>query len=160
MRTVITQAEGWQLSAGLLAYLAGWWRAERVITDFRSGTPGVFTGTVSFTTLGDPASPGALAYREEGELEYGRHRGPASRSLLYLPAADGAVAVRFADGRPFYRLDLRSGICHADHPCGEDSYHATVRLLGPGAYTEQWRVTGPGKDYLMTTTLTRTGTAA
>ena len=150
MRTVISTLE----------FLAGGWRAERVIEDFHSGTAGAFTGTASFTALGDAAHPGALGYREHGQLVYGRHRGPASRSLLYLPAADGSVAVRFADGRPFYALDLRPGIWQADHPCGMDGYHVTVQLLGPDAYTEQWRVTGPGKDYLMTTTLTRLGTAA
>ena len=140
--------------------MAGRWRAERLITDYRSGITGVFIGTASFTRLGDPADPGALAYREDGELVYGRHRGPASRSLLYLPAANGAMAVQFADGRDFYALDLRSGTCQAEHPCGQDSYYVTVRLLGPDAYTEHWRVTGRGKDYLMTTTLTRIGTAA
>jgi hypothetical protein len=140
-----------------LDFLAGQWRADRVITDFRSGTPGAFTGTASFTRLGDA---GALAYQEEGELMFGRHRGPASRSLLYVPAADGAVAVRFADGREFYRLDLRSGRCEAEHPCHDDRYAGTVRVLGPDVFTEQWRASGPGKDYLMTTTLTRIGTAA
>lgn len=140
-----------------LEFLAGRWRAERAITDFRSGIPGTFTGTASFTRLGDT---GGLAYQEEGELIFGLHRGPASRSLLYRPAPDGAVAVQFADGSEFYRLDLRSGSCQAEHPCRDDRYFGTVRLLGPHAFTEEWRVTGPGKDYVMTTTLTRIGTAA
>jgi hypothetical protein len=143
-----------------LDFLAGQWRAEREITDFRSGTRGVFTGTASFTRLDDPADPGALTYQEHGQLTFGGHRGPASRCLLYVPAVDGAVAVRFADGRDFYRLDLRSGCCEAEHPCRGDQYAAIVRVLGPHVFTEQWRVTGPGKDYVMTTTLSRIGPAA
>ena len=70
------------------------------------------------------------------------------------------MAVRFADGREFYRLDLRSGRCEAEHPCRDDRYVGTVRVLGPDVFTEQWRASGPGKDYLMSTTLTRIGTAA
>ncbi len=150
-------------------FLRGCWRAERVITDFRSGTTGSFSGTAVFAPEpGDPdkavpataAVPGLLAYREEGELTFGGHRGPASRSLLYLPATDGSAAVLFADGRPFFTLNLQAGVCVAEHPCGGDSYQVTVRVLGPDAYTECWRVTGPGKDYEMTTRLTRIGPAA
>lgn len=146
-------------TSGTLEFLRGTWRAERAITDYRSGTTGAFTGTASFAGLGAPAAPGTLAYREEGELVFGRHRGPAGRSLLYLPARDGAALVRFADGRPFYRLDLRSGSCEAAHPCGRDSYLVAVEVAGPDAYTERWRASGPGKDYAMTTTLTRIGAA-
>lgn len=138
-------------------FLRGCWRAERVITDFRSGTTGSFSGTAAFTPR--PAVPAPLVYREEGELTFGGHRGPASRSLLYLPATDGSAKVLFADGRPFFTLNLRAGVCVAEHPCGGDSYQVTVRVLGPDAYTESWRVTGPGKDYLMTTTFTRVGAA-
>jgi Family of unknown function (DUF6314) len=149
-------------------FLRGCWRAERVITDFRSGTTGSFSGTAAFTPgPGDPAMavpataavPGLMAYHEQGELTFGGHRGPASRSLLYLPAPDGSAAVLFADGRPFFTLDLQAGSWAAEHPCGRDSYQVTVRVLGPDAYTESWRVTGPGKDYLMTTILTRVGAA-
>ena len=76
-------------------------------------------------------------------------------TVILIPAGDGAATVLFADGRPFYPLDLRSGSCQAEHPCGPDSYLVTVRVLGPDAYTERWRASGPGKDYEMTTTLAR-----
>jgi hypothetical protein len=148
-------------------FLRGGWRAERVITDFRSGTVGSFSGTAVFARRCGPADgapsgatvPGLLVYHEDGELAFGGHRGPASRSLLLVPAADGSAAVLFADGRPFFTLDLQAGLCTADHPCGRDSYQVRVHVLGPDAYTEMWRVTGPGKDYEMTTTLTRIGAA-
>jgi Family of unknown function (DUF6314) len=152
----------WQLAGSTLDFLRGRWRADRVLTDFRSGQTGSFAGVAAFTERpADPAGPAGpvLAYLEQGELSFGKHHGPASRSLLYLPAEDGAATVLFADGRPFYRLDLRSGVCHAEHPCGPDSYLVTVRVLGPDAYAERWRASGPGKDYEMTTTLARIGPA-
>jgi hypothetical protein len=140
-------------------YLRGRWQVERAITDFRSGQSGSFAGSARCAET--PAgSAGALSYQEQGELNFGAHRGPASRGLLYLPRSDGAVDVRFADGRPFYRLDLRSGACSAEHPCGRDSYLVTIRVLSPGAYIERWRVRGPGKDYVMTTTMVRLGPPA
>jgi hypothetical protein len=150
--------ESW-LPGDTLGFLRGHWQVDRAITDFRSGQPGSFAGLARCTAppAGTPGAgtPGALVYREQGELRFGSHRGPASRILLYLPGAGGAVDVRFADGRPFYRLDLRSGTWSARHPCRSDSYLVTVRALGPDAYFERWRASGPGKDYLMTTTMTR-----
>lgn len=143
-------------------YLRGRWQVERAITDFRSGQSGSFAGSArcAETPAGSETPAGALSYREQGELNFGGHRGPASRGLLYLARSDGAVDVRFADGRPFYRLDLRSGACSAEHPCGRDSYQVTIRVLSPGAYIERWRVRGPGKDYVMTTTMVRLGPPA
>jgi Family of unknown function (DUF6314) len=165
VRAVSTSGQTWQLAGGTLDFLRGTWRAERVLTDFRSGQTGSFSGVATFIErtagVAGAATPSGLviAYREQGELCFGGHCGPASRSLLYLPAGDGAATVLFADGRPFYPLDLRSGSCQAEHPCGPDSYLVTVRVLGPDAYTERWRASGPGKNYEMTTTLARIGPA-
>jgi hypothetical protein len=146
----------WQLSGGTLEYLRGVWQADRVLIDHQSGQTGSFRGVASFVDhAGD--NLGALIYREEGELRFGRHRGPAGRTLLYLPLPDGAAAVRFADERPFYRLDLRSGLWAAEHPCGQDRYFVTVRLLGPDSLSEHWQASGPGKEYEMTTSLARIG---
>jgi hypothetical protein len=148
-----------RLAGSTADFLRGRWQVERAITDFRSGQSGSFAGRARCAAA--PAgSAGALSYHEQGELSFGSHRGPASRSLLYVPRSDGAVDVRFSGGRPFFRLDLRSGTCSAEHPCGSDSYLVTMRVLGPGAYIERWRVRGPGKDYVMTTTMVRLGPPA
>ncbi len=135
----------------LLSYLRGDWQVARRLTDHRSGTAGEFTGTASFRALGRAG----LAYREEGELRFGGHLGPASRDLIYLAAADGALDVRFGDGRAFYRLEASGGRWTAGHPCGLDHYQVTGELLGAGRYAEHWQVTGPAKNYEIDSTLVR-----
>jgi Family of unknown function (DUF6314) len=139
--------------SGTLGYLAGDWQLERQISDHRTGQEGVFRGQARFR----PSADQVLEYREFGDLEFGDFRGPASRSLIYRGLSDGTADVRFADGREFYRLDLRSGSCHAEHPCRADQYLVTVTSRSPVSFTETWRVAGPGKDYEMTATYTRPG---
>jgi hypothetical protein len=163
----------------LLSYLSGEWQVTRRLTDHRSGTSGEFAGTASFRAPDSTASfrapdstasfrapdstasfralgsTAGLAYREEGELRFGDHVGPASRELIYLTAEDGGLDVRFSDGRAFYRLDLSGGRWTAGHPCGRDHYQVTGELLGPDRYAEHWQVTGPAKNYEIDTTLVR-----
>jgi hypothetical protein len=136
-----------------LGFLAGTWQLHRSLTDRRSGVSGVFTGTAGFAPV--PGQPGTLRYREEGELRFGRHSGPARRELLWLAAVPGTADVCFADGRPFYPADLRTGRWQAEHRCGNDVYHVTYHVLDGDLLTELWRAHGPGKDYLSATTLVR-----
>jgi hypothetical protein len=154
---VTTTGPGWRLTGATQDFLRGSWWAERELADHRSGQPGSFLGMATFTAERTDPSAGLLAYHERGELRFGRHHGPASRSLLYRPRPDGSSEVLFADGRPFYLLDLRTGYWQAEHPCGADHYLVTVRVLGADRLTEHWRARGPEKDYSMTTTLTRIG---
>jgi hypothetical protein len=136
-----------------LAFAAGHWRIERALADQRSGTEGRFTGQA---VLSEPGLPGAeLCYLETGDLRFGTHTGPATRSLRYQGLADGTVNVRFADGHLFYRLDLRSGHCTAVHQCRADRYEITYLVLGEDVMEERWRVRGPDKDYRATATLVR-----
>jgi hypothetical protein len=145
-------------SSQTIEFLRGDWDVERRISDRRAVRDGVFCGTARFR----PAADGqALEYTEDGELRFGSHCGPARRSLIYRGCADGAADVRFADGREFYRLDLRSGTWPADHPCRADRYHVTVTRLSPDSFTETWQVAGPDKDYELETTYRRVpGTGA
>jgi hypothetical protein len=144
-------------TASTVDYLSGDWTVLRQIRDHRTGQAGSFHGTASFRPHADPRSSRALAYAEVGELRFGGHRGPAQRTLLILDASDGTADVRFADGREFYRLDLRTGSCSAAHPCRADRYDVTVTRRSADLYTEIWRVTGPSKDYELHTTYTRAG---
>ena len=96
-----------------------------------------------------PADGGGAAgplYHEHGELQFRRPSWPGQPQRADPPRRpDGAADVRFADGRAFYGLDLRSGAWQADHPCRRDSYHVTVTRLGPDSFTERWRVGRAGK---------------
>jgi hypothetical protein len=151
------QGSGPSLPGGTVGYLAGDWDVVREIADHRSGRAGRFRGRASFRPTTDSPRSCALDFAEQGELRIGGHRGPAARSLRYHGRADGSADVRFADGRAFFRLDLRSGSCRAVHPCRADRYAVTVTWLSPDCFTEIWRVTGPEKDYDITTVYTRAG---
>jgi hypothetical protein len=151
------QGAGPSLPGGTVGFLAGDWDVVREIADHRTGQTGEFRGRASFRSGPDRHGCGILDLAEQGELRFGGHRGPASRSLRYHGRADGGADVRFADGRAFFSLDLRSGSCRAEHPCRADRYAVTVTWLSPDCFTEIWRVTGPDKDYDMTTVYTRAG---
>lgn len=135
-----------------LAFLAGAWQLHRWLTDHRTGTSGELNGTATFTPV--PGQPG-LRYREQGELRFGTHQGPAARSLVWLGLPGGAAEVRFPDGRLYCVVDLRAGGWEADHPCGPDLYHVSYRVLGDDQVEERWLVRGPAKNYQATAILTR-----
>jgi Family of unknown function (DUF6314) len=135
-----------------LDFLRGRWQIERRIADHAAGSSGTFDGMARFEALG----VAALTYHEHGELQFGGHRGPASRSLIYRRRPDGTADVCFADGREFYRLDPRSGRWQGQHECGRDLYTVAGELLGAGKFQERWRARGPDKDYVITTILVRT----
>jgi hypothetical protein len=143
---------GGENRAWTIEFLRGDWSVERQIRDRRAGQDGSFRGTARFRASADGCS---LDYTEDGDLRFGSHHGPAQRRLIYNGRADGAADVRFADGREFYRLDLREGNWQAEHPCRADSYHVTITRLSPDSFNETWQVAGPGKDYELMTTYRR-----
>jgi hypothetical protein len=153
-----------------LDFLRGDWRIERGLVDYAEGGTGTFDGTARFEAprfeaahveaahvepLDAAPDDPVLIYHETGELRFGSHRGPASRSLIYRGRPDGTADVFFADGREFYHLDPRSGRWTGQHPCGQDHYELAGQLLGDGTFEERWRVRGPAKDYEIITTLVR-----
>ncbi len=130
-----------------LEFLIGDWDVDRQICDSRSGRRGSFLGTAMFS----PAA-GVVRYTERGELRFGDHRGPASRTLLYAAGPGGAADVRFADGRDFLSSSTSSsGRCQAELQCGADRYQVTVTMVSQHSFTETWQVAGPAKNYAMTT---------
>ncbi len=140
-----------------LAYLAGSWRVKRTVRDFAAGAQdgpveGRFRGTTRFT----PADGGGLLHRESGSFTWRGVTRPAERTLLFLPGEPaGTAVVRFADGRFFHGLDLRSGRHSADHPCAADRYRGDFVVDGEDAWRTRWRVRGPAKDLLLTTAYVR-----
>jgi hypothetical protein len=138
--------------AWTIEFLRGDWSVERQIHDWRTGQDGSFRGTARFRVTADGCG---LDYTEDGDLCFGSHHGPAQRRLIYSGRPDGAADVRFADGREFYRLDLRQGNWQAEHPCRADNYHVTITRLSNDSFTETWQVAGPDKDYELMTTYRR-----
>jgi hypothetical protein len=134
-------------------FLRGRWRVERHLADHVTGTIGTFDGAAVFAVSG----PATLAYHEQGELRFGTYQGEASRRLVYRGRPDGTADVSFADGRDFYHLDPRPGHWQGQHPCGRDHYTLAAERVGAGSFRERWQVRGPGKDYEISTILTRAG---
>ncbi|MGH3359873.1 MAG: DUF6314 family protein [Nocardioidaceae bacterium] len=137
----------------LLAYLAGRWSVVRVIEDRSAGVVGGFEGTLDCTPDADAAT---LTMHEHGELDWSGVRRPAFRTTrLAVGDQPGVAEVRFDDGRLFHTLDLRSGVWVADHPCAPDAYEGTFTVNGRDAWAYEWRVTGPRKDLLLRSRVTR-----
>ncbi|MDF3299786.1 DUF6314 family protein [Streptomyces tropicalis] len=140
--------------ADVLGWLAGAWRVERTVRDRADGSEGRFSGTAVFT----PLDGGGLLHRESGTFVWHGAARPAGRTLRFLPGGTpGTADVRFADGRPFHDLDLRTGHHVADHPCAADLYRGTFTVLDGDRWRSVWRVGGPAKDLLLTTEYVRDG---
>jgi hypothetical protein len=137
--------------ADVADYLLGAWDVERELEDAGLG-PGRFTGRATFERAGD-----GLAWHESGRLRIGAYDGPARRELSVVPTPQG-WEVRFADGRPFHRLDLATGSCRIEHPCGEDRYTGEFAVRGPDAFEVAWRVSGPHKAQRLTGRYARAST--
>jgi hypothetical protein len=145
-------------TAETLTFMLGTWYLERVIDDYRSGTDRLFRG--SATLIQSEAATAnsrceQARYQESGELRFGTQVTRASRSLIYERLPDASVMLHFADGKPFVDLNLESGEWRGVHHCVDDLYEMTTTVRSMSVVEERWRVTGPSKDYLAVTTLTR-----
>ncbi|MGW0944524.1 DUF6314 family protein [Streptomyces sp. NPDC002623] len=138
----------------VLAYLAGSWRVTRSVRDRASGDEGRFDGVTVFGASDD----GGLLQHESGTFVWLGVARPAERTLRFLPGpTPGTADVRFADGRPFHDLDLRTGRHIADHPCSADLYRGEFTVRDADRWRSVWRVAGPAKDLLLTTDYARVG---
>lgn len=126
-----------------LGDFAGLWRIERRIAD-RLGPEGWLEGAARLTADGE-----GLAYEESGRLSLGGAAPfAATRRYLWRESGDG-IELRFADGRFFHRFALARP--EAEHPCGPDLYRVRYDFAAWPFWRAEWRVTGPRKDYVMTT---------
>ena len=123
--------------------LVGTWALTRSVRD------GDRSGTVAGAMVISPA-PQGLRWREQGTLTMGALVVPVTRTS-YLTEIAGEPWMTFEDGRPFHPWRPGEQVVH---PCGEDVYVGRVAVADDEIATV-WRVTGPGKDQLLTTRLRR-----
>ncbi len=128
----------------------GVWQVSRTIADAR-GPDGRFAGTATLL----PNAEG-LRYTETGQLTLGEASFTAERSYQWSVAGPNQIAIAFADGRPFHQFDL-SRTPNALHDCPPDIYRVHYDFSPWPSWTCVWRVTGPRKDYEMTSTYSRLG---
>lgn len=126
-----------------LAAFEGQWQVDRVIEDQRAGQTGRFTGTALFR----PDAQG-LVYEERGRLDLGGTHFEAERRYLWR-MGDGGIDVCFEDGRFFHRIGPK-----AAHWCDPDDYHVLYDFGDWPRWQAVWRVTGPRKRYLTSSTYT------
>ncbi|GAA3566292.1 DUF6314 family protein [Amycolatopsis ultiminotia] len=134
----------------LAGYFAGGWRLEREIAGVDGAAMGRAGGRAVFTL-----EDGVLVYREDGQMRLGTHTGPFTRTLHYRIAGDGLAAVHFDHGGFFHDLDLTTGEWVAGHPCRDDFYRGSYRVLDRGNWRQEWVVRGPAKDHVITSRFTR-----
>lgn len=135
--------------------LLGAWRFERVIDDRLAGDRKTVEGTI---TLSD-ARP-RVRWSEEGVLHLDGQDLPVTRTMFVEPRGDGWYVV-FEDGHDFHPWTTGEQV---QHLCGRDLYSGRIDVGGrpeeagrpePVAWSVRWEVTGPEKDYTMTTWLRR-----
>jgi hypothetical protein len=128
--------------------LVGTWRLSRVIDDRLAGAQSLIDGELSLTVV----TPDRIRWEEQGQWhqptgDVAVHRG------LWLVRGERTDAwwVRFEDERDFHPWLPGEAVVH---PCAPDTYRGVVRGT-PERWTVEWDVTGPAKDYSMSTELTR-----
>lgn len=122
----------------------GRWSLSRVITDRRAGTTARFDGSATFTPVA-----GALSYFETGTLRIDGQP-PIHAERRYLWRQDGdRIVIAFEDGREFH--DFTATSPDASHWCDPDTYTVRYDFADWPIWTSTWQVSGPRKDYDMST---------
>ncbi|MGG7103537.1 DUF6314 family protein [Rhodococcus sp. 24CO] len=134
--------------------LVGEWNFERRIVDRRAEATKRVAGKTTIEDSGD----GRLRWYESGTLFDGDLELPVFRTL-FIEQHDGDWTVTFEDGREFH--DWAPGD-DVEHLCGADTYRGRIDIdIEEGSadsqavWSVEWTVTGPSKNYTMTTHLTR-----
>lgn len=159
--------------------LVGTWRLHRDIED-RRGQNLTATGSATFTWEAD----GRLRWHESGTMHHVGADLPFHRTMFLVPPQGPTAGpaqtwhVTFEDGRFFHPWPAAApaaaaagagaqGAARAQaanassgsevvHVCAPDLYQGEfLELAGQHAWSLRWRVTGPRKDYVMTTSYTR-----
>ncbi len=129
------------------ATLLGDWQLSRVIDDRITGQQSRIDGTLSLAA----DSPDRIRWEEQARWHQPHGDVDVRRGLWVTRNEDTrAWWVRFEDDREFHPWVPGELVVHA---CGADTYRGLVKGT-PDLWTVEWDVTGPDKDYRMTTELT------
>jgi len=124
-------------------FFKGTWQMLRIIENVREGVIGEFWGDATFRDSED-----GLSCTETGVLRFRGHDYLASRDSIWVFPGGGRIEVRYSDGRPFH--DFVVDVPEAVQLCGADRYEVSYSF-GEDSWLSRWTVSGPGKDYTMTT---------
>ena len=127
--------------------LLGAWTLMRTIDDRHAGEQATVDGSTELVQQDD----GRIRWSERGTLHRDAGDIPVSR-VLFVEPRDTGWWVTFDDGRDFHPWTPGDEVVH---PCVADTYVGRIDADGADRWTVRWRVSGPAKDYTMTTTLTR-----
>jgi uncharacterized protein DUF6314 len=145
--------DGWVDASQVMAQLIGSWSFKRVIEGQVT-----MQGAATFMPLSD----GSLAYREQGHLKLSNGTElQAERSYIFSKGEQG-FRVFFEEKPPrlFHEISLSASdggalSGSARHLCNLDDYQSSYTFLADGRFVVRHVVSGPRKDYTMTTAYTR-----
>ncbi|GAB4085794.1 hypothetical protein GCM10028784_24240 [Myceligenerans cantabricum] len=128
--------------------LVGLWDFRREVRDHLDGAEYVAVGEAAF----DAEDDDRIRWAEHGTL-HGAGRTTRVSRTLFLVRGTAGWRVTFEDGRDFH--SWTGG--EVEHPCGRDLYdgHIDTPADADAPWTVRWRVTGPTKDYTMTSRYAR-----
>jgi hypothetical protein len=128
-----------------LTDFVGNWSLRREIDDHLAGAQSCFVGTAVFSN-----SDGGVLLAEDGVLTMAGQR-PMQATRRYLWRQNGdAIAVSFDDGRDFHTFRPNEDAPLANHGCPPDFYRVTYDFSDWPNWRSTWQVTGPRKDYRLT----------
>lgn len=145
--------DGWGGASGVTRKLIGSWSFDRVIE-----SQATMQGIATFT----PLDSGRLAYREQGCLKLANGTEVQAERDYIFSNSDGGFKVFFREDPPrlFHEISLSASSGgalsgRAGHLCKRDDYQSAYMFLPDGTFVVRHVVSGPRKDYTMSTTYTR-----
>ena len=148
-----TAIDGWGDASEVTEKLIGSWSFNRVIEG-----QATMQGIATFTPLDERR----LAYREQGHLKLLNGTELEAEREYIFSNSDGGFEVFFKENPPrlFHDISLSASFGgelsgSAGHRCNLDDYQSSYTFLADGRFVVRHVVSGPRKDYTMTTTYTR-----
>ena len=148
-----TAIDGWGDASEVTEKLIGSWSFNRLIEG-----QATMQGIATFTPLDERR----LAYREQGHLKLLNGAELEAEREYIFSNSDGGFEVFFKENprRLFHEISLSASVGgalsgSAGHLCNLDNYQSSYTFLADGRFVVRHVVSGPRKDYTMTTTYTR-----